>query len=106
MLAKNRTQINADLRWGHSLPAPPRLTPRGFYFWIPFVNKNSPFAKGRCEKIEIIPFTLPSPARGEGLNVEIEKGFPPLSSFYKGGFQRSGLFKDKNTGIFYGSHPL
>jgi hypothetical protein len=35
------------------------------------------FGKGRWEKIEIFPLTLPSPARGEGKHVEIVKKFPP-----------------------------
>jgi hypothetical protein len=29
--------------------------------------------KGRCEKIEIFPLTLPSPSRGEGKHIEIQK---------------------------------
>jgi hypothetical protein len=33
--------------------------------------------KGSCEKIEIFPLTLPSPARGEGKNIEIVDKFPP-----------------------------
>jgi hypothetical protein len=28
-------------------------------------------------EIPLSPFTLPSPARGEGKNIEIEKKFPP-----------------------------
>jgi hypothetical protein len=36
-----------------------------------------PFVKGRCEKIEIFPLTPPSPARGEGKHIEIEKNSPP-----------------------------
>jgi hypothetical protein len=33
--------------------------------------------KGSCEKIEIFPLTLPSPARGEGKHIEIVEKFPP-----------------------------
>jgi hypothetical protein len=33
--------------------------------------------KGSCEKNEILSLTLPSPARGEGKPIEIEKKFPP-----------------------------
>jgi hypothetical protein len=37
----------------------------------------SPLEKGRFEKIEISPLTLPSPARGEGKHIEIRRKFPP-----------------------------
>jgi hypothetical protein len=43
----------------------------------PFKNNISPFGKGSCEKIEIFPLTPPSPARGEGKHIEIEKNSPP-----------------------------
>jgi hypothetical protein len=47
---------------------------------------SPPFAKGRCEKIEIIPLTLPSPSRGEGEHNEITKKFPsPLRGDGLGG---------------------
>jgi hypothetical protein len=32
---------------------------------------------GRYEKMKNSPLTLPSPARGEGNHIEIEKKFPP-----------------------------
>jgi hypothetical protein len=42
--------------------------------------------KGRCEKIGIIPLTLPSPSRGEGEDNEITKKFPsPLRGEGLGG---------------------
>jgi hypothetical protein len=38
---------------------------------------DPPIEKGSWEKIEISPLTLPSPMRGEGKRIEVEKKFPP-----------------------------
>ena len=35
------------------------------------IPPNPPFLKGSCEKFEICPLTLLSPARGEGKHIEI-----------------------------------
>jgi hypothetical protein len=43
------------------------------------LRKSPPFAKGSCEKIEIFPLTLPSPARGEGKYIEIQEEIPSPS---------------------------
>jgi hypothetical protein len=46
----------------------------------------------RCEKIEIIPLTLPSPSRGEGEHNEITKKFSsPLRGEDLGGGE-NGIF--------------
>jgi len=48
--------------------------------------------KGSCEKIEIFPLTLPSPARGEGKNIEIHREIPsPLMGEGQGGGE-NGIF--------------
>jgi hypothetical protein len=47
--------------------------------WCPSGNLVFPLPLdgGSFGKIEIFPLTLPSPARGEGKHIEIEKKFPP-----------------------------
>jgi hypothetical protein len=42
-----------------------------------FTNLIFPLEGGWGEIIGIVPLTLPSPARGEGKPIEIEKKFPP-----------------------------
>jgi hypothetical protein len=39
-------------------------------FFPEFKKIPSPRGEGSCEKIEIFPLTLPSPARGEGKHIE------------------------------------
>jgi hypothetical protein len=53
-----------------------------------------PLQKGSCEKFEICPLTLPSPARGEGKHVEMKNKFPPPSqkSLPSSLFQREESF--------------
>jgi hypothetical protein len=48
--------------------------------------------KGRCEEIEKFPFTLPSPARGEGELFEIKKNFLPLDGGGMGGGEIRDFF--------------
>ena len=81
-LSGRKKQIADESIIGHMLLQKSPLTP---LFQIP-PNAGLPLAKGRCEKIEIIPLTLPSPSRGEGKLTEMRKEFPsPLRGEGLGG---------------------
>jgi protein SCO1/2 len=50
------------------------------------VNNIPPFIKGICDKKEIFPLTLPSPARGEGKYIKTQREIPsPLTGEGEGG---------------------
>jgi hypothetical protein len=61
-----------------------------------------PIDGGRCEKIEIFPLTLPSPARGEGKYIEMQREIPSSLRGEGQGGGGNGIFShlQGGTGAF------